>query len=98
MKTVPSVYTLLTNTIYTSYSTHVAEGTVFRIHMVCTYYIYTYVYVYCMFICANACLILFTKCAETCPQPFKDHRLCPRGAVFPILWQRSKTVFAETVI
>ena len=38
MKTVLSVYTLLINTIYLSYmySTHVAEGSVFRKHTVCT--------------------------------------------------------------
>ena len=34
MKTVPSVYTLLMNTIYPSQSSQVAEGTVFRKHMV----------------------------------------------------------------
>jgi len=34
MKTVPSVYTLLMNTIFLSYSTHVAERTVFWKHTV----------------------------------------------------------------
>ena len=34
IKTVPSVYTLLMDTIYLSHSTQVAEGTVFRKHTV----------------------------------------------------------------
>ena len=34
IKKVPSVYTLLMNTIYQSHSTQVAEGTVFRKHTV----------------------------------------------------------------
>ena len=37
MKAVPSVYTLLMNTIYPSHSTQVAEGTVFRKHTVYLY-------------------------------------------------------------
>ena len=34
MKTVPTIYNLLLNTIYLSQSTQVAEGTVFRKHAV----------------------------------------------------------------
>ena len=39
MKTVPSVFTFLFNTIYPSHSTKVAEGTVIRKHKVSTQFI-----------------------------------------------------------
>ena len=52
MKTVPSAYTLLMNTIYLYPSTQEAEVTVFRKHTIYVILMYVYIFV-CQYVCLS---------------------------------------------